>query len=195
MDINDKVKFGQCMAVLAEGFQVDIRPQTIEVYWQCWDLSADDFDLACHRAVMEVKCTYGKIPTLAQLRELAQGMSPDARASQAWAAVMRAMAANGTARGVDFDDPLTNASVRQLGGWVWLGRQPQDWTDQWGEKRFTQIYRDLMRYTPDADRMRALPGQCQGIIAAHTGLPSLPGIERPAALPDFVRKLALVKAG
>lgn len=70
-------------------------------------------------------------PTPAKLRQniglVDPGMAdPETRAIKAWDAVSRAIKSVGGYTSVDFDDPLTNASVRSLGGWEWLTNLTSD---------------------------------------------------------------------
>lgn len=70
-------------------------------------------------------------PTPAKLRSnigmVDPGMAdPKQRAIKSWDAVARAIKSIGGYESVSFDDPLTNAAVRSLGGWEWLTNLTSD---------------------------------------------------------------------
>lgn len=59
------------------------------------------------------------MPTPVELRELAGELPPKSRAVIAWEALSKA-AARGYYDTVDFDDPVINAAVRNIGGWEYV---------------------------------------------------------------------------
>lgn len=57
------------------------------------------------------------MPTPVEIRELAGELKGQDRAVKAWGALQLAVVQHGAYRTVDFDDPVINATVNNLGGW------------------------------------------------------------------------------
>ena len=110
-------RYHQAMAALAASFRRAVDAATLEGYaWGLEDLPIETIEAACRRAVRECP----RMPSPAEIRELAGVMSAKSRAVSAWGDVMAAIVAQGAYRSVDFGDPRTHIAVRALGGWVAL---------------------------------------------------------------------------
>ncbi len=160
-------------------------------YWMgLSDLSLD----AVNRAATEALRTSEFMPTVAKIRELAGVLNPTDRAVIAWRATQKAIPRHGYYDSIECDDPILNATIRNLGGWIeWCEREERD-DEVWVRKEFERIYVSLCRtgvskieggpLTGWFDRDNALKGYKEAIkepIRFLTGMPaaSLPAPSQP----------------
>ena len=149
------------------------------------DLSMRNLTFAIRKAIQ----TERFLPTPAVIRSMCMMDSKD-RALLAWEAVLKNLPL-GAYKSVSFDDPITNATIRTLGGWpTFLGRFKSSEDEKWTRKEFLDTYASLMKSKVTGEICRALPGlgQAQVVIdkdgrrvlakpiprIIQTGLPDLP---------------------
>jgi len=155
MNNNDLGRFAQAMAALSAAFDKEIDESTVEAYWMSLeDMSIEAFEEACKLAMQNLEY----FPRPAHLRRSQAGMGAESRSIIAWQSVVRAVATIGQYASVDFDDPITNATVRNLGGWYWLCQQPEKEVKVWIRKNFEKIYTALSGSGVTAESVRYLPG-------------------------------------
>ena len=87
------------------------------------------------------------MPPPAKLRELANAgeTSHGDRAVLAWGAFEKAVQGIGYYRSPDFDDPIINATCRNLGGWMAACCTEGEEFDKWYRQRFLKTYEVLSR--------------------------------------------------
>ena len=146
---HDRVQFVKLITALARAFNRDADEATFTGYeLGLSDVPLDRLQQAVVRAIRERKF----MPTVAELRELAGELTPDVRAVKAWDAFQKAVVAHGSYVSVDFDDPVVNATVRNLGGWERVCGLPVSEFDKWLRKDFERCYTALCQagIGPDA---------------------------------------------
>ena len=127
------------------------------------DIPADAVERACGEAARASV----RMPVPAELRELAGETRLDDRAALAWTAVLKAVAAVGGYRSVDFDDPLINATILSLGGWVALCEQTAREQDEFTRARFLKTYAAFSRTGVNGELAGRLPGLSERHNATH----------------------------
>ena len=153
--MNDGERFARAMNVLAAAFDKEIDEATLEAYWMALeDMDIEGIERACKHAIQNLEF----FPRPAHLRRSQADMDPASRAIIAWQAVVRAVATVGQYASVDFDDRLTNATIRNLGGWHWLCQQPEKEVKVWIRKNFEKIYTSLAESGVTGDSTEHLPG-------------------------------------
>jgi hypothetical protein len=130
-----------CVTVLAEAFGRKLTKTTIEAYAiGLRGLSDQQIKKASEAAIQSCKF----MPSPAELRELAGVARVSDRAELAWLALESAMGRLGAYKSVDFDDRVTNAVIRSLGGWQALFEvESKDWEFYRG--KFLKSYEALSR--------------------------------------------------
>lgn len=145
-------------------------------------LGHDAVEQAVGRALRERKF----LPRPSELRELAGEMTAATRAVIAWEVVRKAVHALGAYRSPDFDDPIVNATIRNMGGWVdFCGRDADDF-QTWVRKDFERIYRQLAEKAGElgADTTKALAGiHGEAPRRVKVGLPPVATERRPMLEP------------
>lgn len=140
MNDPDRQRFAFAMEALAEAFQREMREATLHGYWLgLCDLPIESVEQATMRAIR--KCQH--MPRPAELRELAGDMTSEARGVIAWDSVQRAIGSRGSYASVCFDDPVVNATIRNLGGWQKLCATLTD-EMKWVRKDFERVYDALL---------------------------------------------------
>lgn len=125
------------VGVLAEAYRREITDVTIKAYEMgLRGVPIADIERATQRAVETCKF----MPSPAELRELAGGLTPKQRAILAWGAFTQTVASHGYYASVDFDDEIINATVRNLGGWMPVLEQMEAEGDKWLRKDFERVY-------------------------------------------------------
>ena len=123
------------------------------------------------------------MPTPAELRELAGELTPKARAIIAWGVLSRE-AQRGYYETVEFDDPIVNAAIRNIGGWEYVTtiddkREWESFVRQRFEAAYVALYQRGISIGQGApllgyhERENALSGHdtSQPIRRIETGLP------------------------
>jgi len=137
MDNTDYKEFSIAMQTLAVAFDKEATEDLLEVYWQ----ALQDLPLAdVKRGATEALRRSEWMPKPAHLRKYSGDVEPSHRATIAWQAVRQAISQHGTYQSVDFSDPVVNAVIRNMGGWVELGQRDGKDFDVWGRKEFERIY-------------------------------------------------------
>lgn len=187
MDEKDRTQFVTTINALAAQYRVEPNPPMLTGYWMgLSDLSLD----AVNRAATEALRTSEFMPTVAKIRELAGILNPNDRAVIAWRALSKAMVKHGYYDSIEFDDPILNATIRNLGGWIeWAERSERE-DKTWLRKDFDRIYVSLCRtgvskleggsLTGFFDRDNALRGYREAIKEPIRFLTELPAACLPA---------------
>ena len=149
--------------VLATAFNREADEPLFEAYrLGLSDLSAADVGRAVGAALRG--CRF--MPSVAELRELAGVVSPEQRAVIAWQAVSKA-SNGGFYDTVDFDDPVCNAAVRNLGGWAYLTTIPDPKEfESFVRQRFEKAYVALYRHGISAEQAAPLLGHTDQVNVA-----------------------------
>lgn len=151
----DKAAFAEAVAALAVTFGKECDKPMLRGYWMgLEDVPIDNVRLACRRALRE--CEY--MPTVAQLRKMAGAVSDSDRALLAWSQFSQAVSGIGGYKSVDFDDPIINATVRHLGGWVRCCDLTETEFDTWLRKDFLRVYEAFCRTGVSQEAGAALTG-------------------------------------
>ncbi|HID22285.1 MAG TPA: hypothetical protein EYP14_07775 [Planctomycetaceae bacterium] len=117
--------------------------------------------------------------------------NPEDRATQAWAEVREALERIGTYESVRFRDPIVNACIAELGGWVRLGELDNKAIEFLGNE-FRKLYRQFYQ-TGKVPKVDYLPGRVETENNAR-GLTEFipPVVEVGSPLPSNAR-IALVE--
>jgi hypothetical protein len=138
--MDDRKAFSEVMQLLAATYSKEATIDLIEAYWGALkDLPLEDVQFAAQTARMRMEY----MPRPAHLRKLAGDVEPDHRAAIAWEVVRKAIGQYGTYQSIDFDDPVINATIRNLGGWIELGRKKGQDFNVWTRKEFERIYQAI----------------------------------------------------
>lgn len=135
---SDAVKFGDLISALAVTFGREAdKPMFVGYEMALDDLPLDVIDGAVRRAMRECKF----MPSGRELREFAGAIETpsESRAVIAYGAATHAVQSVGAYRSVCFDDPMTNAVIRNLGGWERFCDWPVEEV-QWRKRDFEQSY-------------------------------------------------------
>jgi len=157
IDPSTAERMANVVAALGETFDRPISEVTITAY--CLALSDVPIDLVEGAAVRSMR-ELDRMPTAHKLREFACGVSDESRALLAWNAVLGAQL--NPYRDMDFDDPLINATIRTLGGWVKFVDRMGGEDETWVRKEFLQAYRTFLASGVSADVCRPLPSLAKG---------------------------------
>lgn len=158
MNAKEKPEFVELVAALAATFGREADKPMYVGYWLGLnDLSLDSIRTAATMAMRQNKF----MPTVAELREFAGDMRTEDRAAISFQALSRAVARFGYYNSVNFDDPVINAAVRNLGGWERVSsiESIEEW-EKWFRKDFERVYVSLARSGIDPDDAAPLLGFC-----------------------------------
>lgn len=153
----DRHKFVSLIEILAESFGREPSEAMVTGFWiGLQDMPLSDVNAGVRSALKSCET----MPRPAHIRRLAGSaeLGSDHQATLAWQAVREALARHGTYASVEFDDPIINATIRNMGGWVELGRKPEGDFDIWTRKEFERIYQTISRAGASADDTSHLPG-------------------------------------
>lgn len=177
MGLRDRERFAMAINVLATAFERELDEPLLEAYWMALDdLPIDVIERAVKRSIRELEY----FPKPAQLRKLEAPMKAEHRAVVAWRVVSKTAASTGAYASVSFDDPVTNATIRNMGGWHWLCERPAKDFDVWVRKDFERIYRALYESGVNGDSCKHLPGRTERdnigsgpeVVTVSVGLPA-----------------------
>lgn len=160
----------QLVGVLAEAFRQTISEATIMAYEiGLKDLPPQQVETAVTNAIRSCKF----MPTVKELRELATGMKDIDRPVLAWEAVI-SIPLN-PYKHVDFDDPLINATIRNLGGWPsFIDRFSDAESEKWVRKDFIDTYQKLLSSGVNGDACRPLAGLAEVTCINGQVVPAIP---------------------
>lgn len=101
-------------------------------------------------------------PSPAELRELAGEVPSGERAVVAWDAFAQAVSKHGYYDSVDFDDPVINATIRNLGGWQRVCQidDPKEF-ETFFRKDFERVYVALYKAGISPEQASPLIGYCE----------------------------------
>lgn len=159
-DENRIDRLSRCLGILGEAFQKEISLVTLEAYSAgLSDVPIEIVEQAAGAAIVGLKF----FPRVFELRALCGfgglAISPEDRASTAWAVIRREIARTGGYYSVVFDDPVTTATVRQMGGWErFCSAEPGKELDTWLRQDFCSAYKTLIATGFDAELAKPLPG-------------------------------------
>lgn len=201
MTPNDKGRFGMAIGALAEAYRQTITAATVRAY----ELGLDDLPIeaiegAVRRALRQCKF----MPAPIELRELSGEVNGSNRAVLAWGAFEQAVIVHGGYKSVCFDDPLINATVRNLGGWQRCCEMPADEFDKWLRKDFLKAYEaieaagvgpeggyPLVGIIEQENGIRGQFHDSQKVIMVETGLPgSSRQLPAPKAKPKQIESVS-----
>ena len=170
----------QAILALAEMFRRELSKAAVKMYVAALDdLTAEQVTKAATKAA--IQCEF--MPPPAKLRELAGIVGHADRAMLAFAAFERAVEGVGGYKSPDFDDPIINATVRHLGGWVRCCEMPCSEFDKFLRPQFIKTYESLSRSEVGVESCGRLIGEFerenarlgysrpQDVIPVTTGLP------------------------
>lgn len=118
------------------------------------DIDPADLEKGIRRAMNELKF----LPKPVELRELSGEMSMATRAALAWGAAKKAVHSLSAYSSPDFEDPVINAVIRNMGGWVdFCGRDAETF-ETFTRKDFERIYQSFGSYGVSAEMAAPLRG-------------------------------------
>lgn len=151
----ERKAFALLIDALAANFGKPAEEPLLEAYWRALrDLPLGAVEQAVDAALRQCK----HMPRGVELRELAGEIPNTSRAVLAWAALQKAIGQHGAYRSVDFDDPVINATVRNLGGWQRLCAMPVEEFEKWLRKDFERVYASLCSSGVSQEAVAYLPG-------------------------------------
>ncbi len=192
MTENDRRRFAAAMNALSAIHRVEASEPLLEGYW----LGLQDLPIsAVEKAIARSIATSKRMPVPADLRELSGDIPAATRAVKAWAKVKDSIRRIGAYSSVNFDDPITNATIRALGGWTRLCSTDSEELDKWTRKDFERIYSALSNGGVSSDEGKYLAGihEAQGNgfgdVAPPVQIATGVGKEKPSleAMPDVPR--------
>lgn len=198
---SDREDFCLSIAAMATTYRQEVTKALYEGYWQgLKDLPLEAVRHAVIRALRESRF----LPTVAELRELAGQTSGADRAIRVWDVVGLAVFRHGFYKSVDFDDPLTNATIRNLGGWRVFNVRMEEEDEKWLRKEFDRVYTSLARSGISEDMAGPLIGEhernnrMQGFLSRveapkriACGLPPFTGL-LPSPAPEIKKAIERV---
>ena len=184
----DKPEFSKLIADVHKFYRRDVSTFSLQVWWttmQQFDLAAIQDALGRHA----MNPDSGQfLPMPADVVKMLQGSTQDAGLT-AWTKVDRAVRSVGPHQSVCFDDPLINAVVSEMGGWVELSRcKEEEWPFRRNE--FVNRYRGY--------RMRsAIPHYPTHLIGIAEGMNVQTGkrIAAPILIGDQQKALRVFEGG
>jgi len=140
------------------------------------DLPLKTIEVAVQAALREAN---PHMPSPGELRELAGDVRPADRAVMAFQALKTACSRVGGFRSPDFDDPLINAVVRNLGGWTRACEMPVGEFDTWYRKDFCSVYEMFCRTGANNEQAAPLIGESEAANRENGFLEEVPGCRVP----------------
>ena len=180
----DRPAFVMTIEAMAASFRVAPSEALLEGYW----LGLSDLTLAdVQRAVAGAIRDSQHMPRPVEIRRSCGEMDTATRAAIAWGSVRRTLCSVGVYTSVDFDDPIVNATVRNLGGWTRLGQKTDDEMD-WTRKEFERVYLALASSGVSAELAEPLEG-LHARSNAMTGFAPDPPKQISTGLPPHRKQL------
>lgn len=175
-------EFVRYLAALASSFGREADEPTCMAY----EIGLSDLPLeACRQAMMRAMRECKFMPSPAELRELAGVVTAKSRVVLAWDAFDSAVQRHGYYDSVSFDDPVLNATIRNLGGWQRVCDLPAEQYETFFRKEFDRVYLALLQTGVTPEQGAPLlgfyatqnSGNGQPIaepVLIETGLPDVP---------------------
>jgi len=154
-----KQKFLEMLTAAAEIYGKTLSKPTLKFYLQLleqYPFEAVSKALTAYLSNASGKASY--FPKPGDIIALIEG-NPEDRASQAWAEVLEALERVGTYESVRFRDPIINACIDQLGGWIKLGELDSKALEFLGNE-FRKLYRQFYQ-TGKVPKIDYLPGRVE----------------------------------
>jgi len=179
---SERPEFIKAIAALACTFRAEATKLFCEGYWVgLRDLDVEQVQAAAVRAMRT--CRF--MPSVHELRTLAGVIGPEGRAVVAWEAARRAVSTHGPYRSVSFDDPITAATIRNLGGWPAFDDRLATDGDVWVRKEFERVYVSLCSTGVSEEACGALGG-----LSTIPRPPERVAVGLPPVEPGTVRTIA-----
>ena len=196
MTNDDKPKFLQILTGLSDLYGAELSRVSISLYWD--SLKQYKMDMISIAASAHVKHSKW-MPKPSEFIDVVRQneISPEERATLAWGAVSRAAKSIGGYSCVDFDDPLINATVRNMGGWPRICTQPAEHFESFIRRQFIADYVVLCKSNLSAESLLPLRGTFDkdNPRKIDTGLPPGPGHKLLAEVKEKQRALAASYTG
>lgn len=155
MQKTDLPRFVELITALAAAF----GKEADEPMFLGYEMALDDVPIASiERAVRSAMRTCKFMPAAVELRELSGEIPPATRAVVAFGALQKTVETVGAYRTVDFDDPIINATVRNLGGWERVCDLPASEFDTFFRKDFERVYVSLFKSGISGEQAAPLVG-------------------------------------
>ncbi len=163
MTNQDRPNFLAALNAMAIAFTIELSPERIDVYWG--DLK--DLPLgAVVKACEHLRRSSVHFPRIAEIRNLIASRAED-DASEKWAQCTEMLRDCTNAK---HPDPVVNAVIRQMGGWVHLGRDVKaESLHTWKAKEFRELYRDALDLAARHERAGIEDGGVAGMIVGRDG--------------------------
>jgi len=191
MTNDDKPQFLQILTGLSDLYGSELSRVSISLYWE--SLKKYKIDMISIAASAHVKHSKW-MPKPSEFIDVVRQneISPEERATLAWGAVSRAAKSIGSYSCVDFDDPLINATVRNMGGWPRICTQPAEHFESFIRRQFIADYVVLCKANLSPESLLPLRGTFDkdNPRKIETGLPPGPGHKLLAEVKEKQRELA-----
>lgn len=155
MQSSDRANFAHLLNGVHDFYGKTLSEFSLSVWWE----AMRPFDFAAVKDAMNRHCVNPDngqfLPRPADVVKLIGGGTQDA-ALVAWSEVMRAVREQGTYRSVTFADPIINAVIVDMGGWIAIGQIDNDELP-FRAKEFENRYRGY-RLRGEAPEVRSLLG-------------------------------------
>ena len=164
MQLSDRQRFSALMSGIADYYRAELSNVALRLYWQgLQQFDIDDVERALWEHMQNPDAGQ-YLPKIADVTRILLGRTQD-QAAAAWNKVDAAVRTVGTYADVVFDDALIHRVISELGGWIWLGKQPDaEWP--FVARRFEALYRG---YRLRAESPPHTP-QLTGLANAHNAL-------------------------
>ena len=160
----DKKRFVQAMAIMAEAFQKSPSKALSDIYWRVLgDMGIGDFEKACLNLINTRKIT-GTFPLVAEIRDASVAGSVDSKITAAWKKLMYAYENVGPYLPVAFDDPVITKIIEDWGGWARWAHSEIIVKET--RRDFEKLYRSYMHQ--DLPKWKRLPSLTE-LIARSSG--------------------------
>ena len=148
MQNDDRKEFVALLAGVMDSFQTKISEMAVAVFWDC----LKDYPIEDIRVALRSHCVESSYPP--RPADIVQRINPKRTPLEAWTEVEDSMSRYGAYRSVRFEDGVTAAVIKDIGGWPWICVQPLD--EPWTQKDFERRY---SIYASNGYRLQdALPG-------------------------------------
>ena len=165
MTSDDKPEFASVMTALCTAFGKELDEAILEAYWMALeDMPLDEFKQGSKKCLQEEEW----MPKPGAIRRSAGALTPESRSVLAFETMSRAISEQGAYASVCFDDPLINATIRNMGGWLELCNSPADKFNGLIRRDFERIYKALLESGIREESGRYLPGMHERDNVGHS---------------------------
>jgi hypothetical protein len=140
MKNDDRAEFAQLILGVAEVYEKTPTDASIELYWESLaDMEVDEV----RRGIARHMRDRDRGRFMPKPADIIHAAAPKRSPVVAWAEIEQAISKFGRYRSVRFADEISNAVVRDMGGWEWICLQNFDepWTQREFERRY-DAYRE-----------------------------------------------------